>query len=91
MENAIGAHLRREPGLSVRLLSPQAHLRLYRFALQRGNLDAALFALIVNPFKNIFLWCDRLERKWTDFLSGGGRREAGRGEAKAEIVEKLRL
>jgi NAD(P)H-quinone oxidoreductase subunit 5 len=91
IENAIGAHLRHEPGFWSRMFRPQAHVRLYRFALQRGNLDAVLFALIVNPFRNIFLLCDGLERKWTDVLSGGGPRGAERVQPQTEMVEELRL
>jgi NAD(P)H-quinone oxidoreductase subunit 5 len=48
---------------------------LYRYAVERGYLDAALVAFLVKPFVRVFLWCDGLERRWTDWLSGGSSRE----------------
>jgi NAD(P)H-quinone oxidoreductase subunit 5 len=44
--------------------------------MERGFLDAILNAYFVNPFVAVFRWCDRMERRWTDLLSGGESRES---------------
>ena len=44
-----------------------------------GYLDALLTDYVVGPFVRLFRWCDRLERRWTDFLvRRGASREADR-------------
>lgn len=70
MENAIGARLVHGGGFFQRRLSPAAKRTLYRFALERGFLDAFLWNYIVDPFLSLLRFCDRLERRWTAFLSG---------------------
>jgi NADH-quinone oxidoreductase subunit L len=75
LENAIGEHL---PPLSVPLrgfADGRFEARFYRLATERGYLDAALLAFVVTPFLQVFRWCDALERRWTDWLSGGASRE----------------
>jgi NAD(P)H-quinone oxidoreductase subunit 5 len=67
LENAIGDHLPHESGS----LAP----RVYRFALERGYLDAFLTEYFVHPLLRFFRWADRLERQWTDFLTGSASRE----------------
>lgn len=69
LENAIGARLPRSPGP---LSSAPTKLRswVYRFALERGYLDAILSDYIARPFIRVFLWFDRWERTWASFLSG---------------------
>ncbi|MAT15238.1 MAG: oxidoreductase [Planctomyces sp.] len=76
MENAIGSHLPREQSVWRRFMSERARYWLYRYSLERGFLDALLFAYVVRPFTKFFQWCDALERKWTDFLAGGESRES---------------
>jgi NAD(P)H-quinone oxidoreductase subunit 5 len=49
---------------------------LYRFAMERGFLDAILNNFIARPFVAVFRWCDSMERRWTDLLSGGESRES---------------
>ena len=44
--------------------------RLYRLAMERGYLDTFLGDYIARPFLAVLSWCDRSERRWTDFLSG---------------------
>jgi NADH-quinone oxidoreductase subunit L len=90
-ENAIGSRLRQEPGIWDRLISEPARRWLYRFALERGYLDSVLNEYVVLPFKRVFQWCDAMERRWTDFLSGGRSRESDQIEVHSEVVEELRL
>jgi NAD(P)H-quinone oxidoreductase subunit 5 len=64
LEKAIGEHLPR----------PAGRLRgwLYRFALERGYLDALLAEYVIAPFVRLFRWCDAAERRWTNLLTPGG-------------------
>lgn len=70
LENAIGSHLTREPSFWSRIVPRGVRERFYRLALERGYLDDLLDELIVHPFVRIFRWCNAMERRWTDFLSG---------------------
>lgn len=69
LENAMGERLPRPDGPF-----PQAsfgfRLWLYRWALERGYLDALLQTLIVEPFLAGVRTFDSWERRWTAFLSG---------------------
>jgi NADH:ubiquinone oxidoreductase subunit 5 (subunit L)/multisubunit Na+/H+ antiporter MnhA subunit len=78
LENAIGSHLAAAPSFWNRLLSPRVRRWVYRWALERGYLDAWLNEWFVRPFLRVFRWCDGLEHRWTDFLSGGPSRESDR-------------
>lgn len=69
MINAIGEYLPERPVGSNRV-SPTLRSRLYRFAFDRGNLDAMLDDFFVRPFVSVFRWSDRMERRWTTWLSG---------------------
>ncbi|MBO0698898.1 MAG: hypothetical protein J2P46_10925 [Zavarzinella sp.] len=86
LENAIGSHLPRSGGPVARFLPPGARLWLYRFALERGYLDAVLTTYVVGPFVRILRFCDRLEGRWTDLLS---RRARGAGRPAPEQIEDL--
>ncbi|WP_439630665.1 proton-conducting transporter transmembrane domain-containing protein [Gemmata sp.] len=72
LENALGDRL---PAARGPLPFAPARVRalLYRFALERGYLDAALADYVARPFVRVFLWCDRTERRWTAYLSGPPR------------------
>jgi hypothetical protein len=70
LEDAIGGRLTRPGIVWARAAPGRARTWLYRFALERGYLDALLTDYIAVPFVRLFRWFDRLERKWTDFLSG---------------------
>ena len=72
LENAIGTRLPQPPGL-LRFAPPRTRAWLYRFALERGYLDALLTNLIARPFVRSFRWFDRSERRWVEFLTGNGR------------------
>jgi NAD(P)H-quinone oxidoreductase subunit 5 len=76
LENALGTHLRHEPSVLNRMLPVAMQQWLYRFSFERGFLDDVLDAWIVRPFVAVFRWSDRMERRWTDFLSGGDSRES---------------
>jgi NAD(P)H-quinone oxidoreductase subunit 5 len=92
-ENAIGAHL---PGSGALLAvaGPAGAGRprgwLYRFALERGYLDALLAEYVVGPFVRLFRRCDALERRWTNFLTpGGASREPELVRPQSVILEDL--
>lgn len=76
MENAIGARLPRVASLWDRMVSPAVRDWTYRFSLEHGFLDAILNEYVVRPFVAAFAWCDRMERRWLDLLSGGERHES---------------
>lgn len=65
MINALG-------GVSERrsALEQSRYRRMYRFAMNRGNLDAILDEFVVRPFTAALLWSDQMERRWTNWLSG---------------------
>ncbi len=89
LENAIGSRLPTAPNLGHRLLPERFALWTYRFSLERGYLDAALYAFIVHPFQRIFQTCDRLERRWTDILAGRKSRESDEIVTHAVELEEL--
>jgi NAD(P)H-quinone oxidoreductase subunit 5 len=70
LENALGDHLPRPAGGGDRLAPAGLRARIYRFALERGYLDAALVTLAVAPVLAVFHGCDRLERAATAALAG---------------------
>jgi NADH-quinone oxidoreductase subunit L len=76
LEDAIGRHLPRSTSLWDRLSKGRNLAWLYRMGLERGYLDRALLLYVVGPFVSTFRWCDTLERRWTDFLSGEQSRES---------------
>jgi len=76
LENAIGDRLPRPPGL-LRFAPTAARAWLYRFALERGYLDAVLTNGVARPFARLFLWCGRAERRWADVLNGSKAPDRG--------------
>jgi NAD(P)H-quinone oxidoreductase subunit 5 len=78
MENAIGEHLPSEPSAWERLVPSRLRLAIYRVSLERGLLDSMMDEYIMRPFLRLFRWCDSMERRWTDFLSGTQSRESDR-------------
>jgi NADH-quinone oxidoreductase subunit L len=89
LENAIGEHLPRSPLQLAGLADGDAEARFYRFASERGYLDAALLAYIVAPVVSAFRWCDSIERLWTDWLSGGASRESDQVKARFGTFEEV--
>jgi NADH-quinone oxidoreductase subunit L len=70
LENAIGERLPASGTPWSRMAAGRIHTRLYRLALDRGCLDSILEEYIAVPFVRAFRWCDAMERRWTDLLSG---------------------
>lgn len=88
LENAVGGHLEHRASLWGRLVSERTRLRVYRFALERGYLDAMLNEYLVHPFVATFRWCNAMEKRWTRWLSGGDE-ERDRFSLHTEDVEEL--
>lgn len=87
IENAVGAHLGQPVGIE-RWLPPRYSRSIYLWALERGQLDSLLDHFVARPFLAFFRWCDRMERKWTNFLSGNGGRESDRVPASVPAGEE---
>ncbi len=89
LENAIGQRLPATATPWVRIAPGSGRAWLYRFALERGYLDASLMEFAVVPFVRVFRWCDSLERRWTDFLSGGASRESDQVKPHFGTIEEF--
>lgn len=87
LEDAVGGRLPQEDG--ARRLPIRFRRAVYRFGLERGRLDPALDRFVVRPFVQAFRWCDRVERRWTDFLAGAASRESDRKTVDAPIGEEI--
>lgn len=87
LENAVGGRLAPGTGILSRLVPERVRLWLYRWSLERGYLDALLLDYISRPVLRLFQWCDRLERTWTDFLTGAASRESDAIELHPEEEE----
>lgn len=89
LENAVGQHLDGRDSLAERWLPPSWKRRLYRIGLLRGQFDEGLDRFVVRPFVNVFRWCDRQERAWTDWLTGSASRASDRVAPAVTTVEEL--
>lgn len=89
LENAIGDHLPAAGAPLGRLPVRPTGAWLYRLLLQRGYLDALLVDYVVGPFLRVMRWCDGLERRWTDLLSGQASRESDQVKQHAISMEEL--
>jgi NAD(P)H-quinone oxidoreductase subunit 5 len=89
LENAIGHHLPRTSGFWTRSVPQAARVWCYRFALERGYLDAWLTDYLARPFLRLFQWCDLAEHRWTSFLSGDRSRTPERPKLPAGSLEDL--
>ena len=81
LENAIGQRLPQAKGLQSRWIPARWRLSIYRLSLERGYFDSLIDSFAVTPFVRVFRWCDAMERRWTDFLSGRASRESDRAIA----------
>ncbi len=86
LQGATGHHA---PGARERPRHGRFGAWLYRFALERGHLDALLAEYVVAPPLRFLRRCDRLERRWADFLRGRGTGEEVPEESPADLVEEL--
>jgi len=91
LENAIGSRLPPFSSPLGRFVPQWLRVPLYRFAVQRGYLDAWLTDYVARPFLWVFRSCDALERRWTDFLAGGNSRESDRVGWQAGTLDDLSL
>jgi NAD(P)H-quinone oxidoreductase subunit 5 len=89
LENAIGARLSKGETVWERLIHPSQRAWLYRFSLERGYLDGILMEGLVRPFLRVFRWSDTMERRWTEFLSGGEARESDSVSASYDSLEEI--
>jgi NAD(P)H-quinone oxidoreductase subunit 5 len=89
LENAIGEHLPSADAAWRRLADHRFQDWVYRLALERGYLDSFLWEYVVAPFVRVLAWCDALERRWTDFLSGGASRESDRVKPRFGTIEEF--
>jgi len=89
LENAMGSRLPSSTGPAWRFIPAPWRPWLYRFALERGYLDAILTDYIAVPFINLFTWFDKQERRWTRFLSGEKTEEANPSAPPAGRIEEL--
>lgn len=76
LENAIGGHLPKGAQSPPAAVPSYFQMWVYRWALERGYLDAFLQDWIARPFLNLLKWCDNNEKRWTDFISGKESRES---------------
>jgi NAD(P)H-quinone oxidoreductase subunit 5 len=88
LENAIGRPLPRASMLWRSLIPDSVRVWCYRFALERGYLDAWLIDYVARPFLGLFEWCDALEHRWTRFLLGG-RPESDRPKSHSGTLDEL--
>jgi len=89
LENAIGSRLPAFSSPLGRFVPAAWRIPLYRLAVQRGYLDAILQQYIAQPILDVFRICDALERRWTDFLSGGESRESDRAAIAAGPLDEI--
>lgn len=89
LENAVGGHLPRSVMPLLRLLPQRLQPWLYRVSMERGFLDAMLTEFTVRPLTVLFRRCDRLERRWTDLLSGEPSPESGAPQRHTESLEEF--
>jgi NAD(P)H-quinone oxidoreductase subunit 5 len=70
-EQSVGGHLAHTGAHFETAVPTRMQWWLYRFALERGHLDAWLSRLVVGPFQRAMLACDAWERALADRLVGG--------------------
>ena len=89
LENAVGGHLEHAPSIWSRLLPAGIPASFYRIAMERGFLDAILNDFLIRPFVSVFRWCDGMERRWTNLLSGRESRESDQVEPHTTSLEEF--
>lgn len=89
MENLVGGQFAPSNKLSSKLVPKAIQNWVYQIALERGFLDAMLHAYLVRPFLSVFRWCDRMERRWTNYISGEESRESDSVKPHIESLEEF--
>ena len=90
LENAIGQHLPRLGTLWDRLSKGRDRGLALPFGDWSGATSTAiLLEYVVVPFVRAFRWCDALERRWTDFLSGEASRESDQVKPHFGTIEEF--
>ena len=89
LENAIGDRLPRFSGAWLSHAPESVRIWYYRLAIERGYLDAYLKAYLVRPFLSTLKFCDSLEVKWTQRLSGVTKPEQHPSETSPTLEELL--
>jgi NAD(P)H-quinone oxidoreductase subunit 5 len=89
LENAIGEHLPSAGAPWRPLGARRKYPWLYRLGLERGYLDSILVEYVVAPYVRAFRWCDELERRWTDFLTGDASRESDQVKPHFGTIEEF--
>lgn len=89
MENAIGTSQGRLFDRQRRIVPGYFRRWIYLLAMERGYLDAYLTYFFITPFLRVFRWFDAIERRWTDFITGGHSRESERTEPMSGSFEEL--
>tara|TARA_R110002049_G_scaffold2750_4_gene21905 strand:+ start:47900 stop:49291 length:1392 start_codon:yes stop_codon:yes gene_type:complete len=89
LENAIGSHLTHQPSIWGRFVPARTRLSLYRFAIERGFLDAVIDDYVIRPITGVFRWCDSMESRWTRFLSSDAAKRTTVTTPHTETVEDL--
>jgi NAD(P)H-quinone oxidoreductase subunit 5 len=69
LENALGAPLHSVAGQAYPASTSRLSAWLYRYALERGYLEAVLNDYVLVPLVGTFRRFDGMERRWTAFLS----------------------
>ncbi len=67
LENAIGENL---PRRDASLVNESRNRWIYRFGLERGYLDSMLDKCVIQPFVDVFGWCNRMELRWSELIVG---------------------
>lgn len=76
IENALGNRMSNQDATIGGWVPRSMRLSIYRFGFDRGYMDLILDSLFIKSFKNFFLWADRHERRWADFVCGDTPRSA---------------
>lgn len=89
LENAIGGHLPRAASFQDRLLPLWVRPWIYRFALERGFLDALLADWVVRPLLEIFRRLDVWETRWAGILAGRAMSPPHSASRSADALEDM--
>jgi NAD(P)H-quinone oxidoreductase subunit 5 len=87
IEDAIGRSIARRRAWWRVLLPEAVRGWLYRLGLERGYFDIALDDFVLRPFVQFLQACDRVERRWTNWLAGQASRESDEVIAPTSEVE----